>query len=118
MHELAICQALINRIHTLSQPYEGARLERIVLQVGPLSGVEPSLIQHAFPLAAAGSFAEGAILDIDISPIQILCKRCGLTATLVSTRMTCPECGAWQTDLLAGDELILQRLEFLPGPSH
>lgn len=112
MHELAICQALIDRINSLAQPYEGARLERVVLLVGPLSGTEPQLLRNAFPLAAAGSAAAGATLDIELSPVEIRCRRCEITTTVTGTNLRCPGCGNWQTQLVAGDELVLQRLEF------
>lgn len=118
MHELAICQALMSRISNLAEQHRGATLERIVLRVGPLSGAEPGLIEIAFPLAAAGSVAAAATLDIEISPVEIRCKHCGTSAIVSPTTMTCPACGAWQTELLTGDELVLQSLEFQPLARH
>ena len=40
-------------------------IERIVLEVGPLSGVEPALLARAFEVARAGSCAAGAALSIE-----------------------------------------------------
>jgi len=112
MHELAICQALISRINNLAEQHGDATLTRIVLRVGPLSGAEPELIRHAFPLVAEGSVAARAALDIELSTVEILCRQCGASNTVSAAALSCPGCGAWQTQLLAGDELILQRLEF------
>ena len=112
MHELAICQALVRRIENLAAEHEGESLQRVVLLVGPLSGAEPELIKHAFPLAAAGSAAANAALDIDISPVEVFCRQCGTTTTSTAGNLTCSNCGAWRTELIAGDELVLQRLEF------
>lgn len=112
MHELAICQALMDRINSLAQRYDGVRLERVVLLVGPLSGAEPKLLRNAFPLAAAGSVAAEATLDIEFSPVQIRCRRCEITTTVPGPNLCCPGCGNWQTQLVGGDELVLQRLEF------
>lgn len=118
MHELAICQALMSRIEILAKEHGSEILERIVLQVGPLSGAEPELIRHAFPLVAEGSVAATATLDIEVSPVAIFCRQCGAAAEVSPASLACPACGAWQTELVAGDELILQRLEFLPEARH
>jgi hydrogenase nickel incorporation protein HypA/HybF len=118
MHEIAICQALISRINNLAEQHGGATLERIVLRVGPLSGAEPELLRHAFPLVAEGSVAASAALDIEMSPVEILCRHCGTKAVVSAAALSCPGCGGWQTVLLTGDELILQRLEFQPRAHH
>ena len=47
------------------------RVERVRLRIGPLSGVEPPLLETAYPLAAAGTIAEGAALEVAVD------GRCG-----------------------------------------
>lgn len=57
MHELAICQALIDAVTTLAKQEHAASISDIHVSIGPLSGVEPALLANAFPIAAAGSVA-------------------------------------------------------------
>jgi tRNA-Thr(GGU) m(6)t(6)A37 methyltransferase TsaA len=59
MHELAVCQALIEQVERVARDNAARRILSITVSVGPLSGVEPSLLEHAYPLAAAGALLVG-----------------------------------------------------------
>ena len=62
MHELSVCQALIGEVEALARRHEARGVSRVRLVIGPLSGVEPALLQHAFPIAASGTMLAGALL--------------------------------------------------------
>lgn len=111
MHELSICQALIEQVEQLASEHNAVKVTDIYLTIGPLSGVEPHLLQRAFPLAAAGTIAENAQLTIDKSPVRVYCERCGKETIVAANKLLCGECGTWQTELRGGDEMILQRVE-------
>lgn len=113
MHELAVCQGLIDQVEQVARAQRGQRVERIDISVGPLSGVEPQLLQQAFPLAAAGSLAEGAQLCIETAPVRVYCDDCGQESDAAATRLVCRHCGNWRTRLLSGDELLLTRVEII-----
>ena len=116
MHELAVCQALLTEVRHLARERAGA-LQRIVLRVGPLSGVEPQLLARAFDVARAGSVAAQAELHIEPAAVRVHCLECGVESDAVANRLVCACCGAWRTRLLEGDELVLQRLEFAAAPA-
>ncbi len=65
MHELAIGQALIGQVTELADGKLAVAVNQIFISVGPLSGVEPVQLQNAFPIAAAGTVADGAELHIE-----------------------------------------------------
>jgi len=110
MHELAICQALLEQVEAIARP-RAARVNRVLLAVGPLSGVEPRLLASAYALASAGTAAEGSELDIDEMPVRVRCRECGAESTASANRLLCGECGGWRTDLASGDELLLMKVE-------
>ena len=110
MHELAVCHALLERIEGIARE-RAARVSRVRLAVGPLSGVEPGLLTRAYPLACAGTFAEGSELDIDESPVRVRCRTCGVESAASANRLLCGECGDWRTELASGDELLLVGVE-------
>ena len=116
MHELAVCQALLDEIQRQVRDAHAGALSRIVLRVGPLSGVEPQLLSRAFDVARIGSAAECAELQIESGAVRIQCLACDAQCETPPNRLVCDRCGGWRTRLLSGDELILQRLEFRPGP--
>jgi hydrogenase nickel incorporation protein HypA/HybF len=106
MHELAICQALLEQVGRLAREH-GASVSRVLIRVGPLSGVEPMLLERAYALACAGTAAEGSELAIERAPVRVRCRSCGAETAACANRLLCASCGDWRTDLASGDELVL-----------
>ncbi|NKN32908.1 hydrogenase maturation nickel metallochaperone HypA [Marichromatium bheemlicum] len=111
MHELSVCQALLDQVERIADEHGATRVERILLRIGPLSGVEPSLLEHAYPLAAAGTRAEHAILAIEPAPVRVHCLDCGAESAAVPNRLLCGRCAGYRTRLVSGDEMLLANLE-------
>ena len=114
MHELAICQALIEQIQSVAAEQCLESVARIVIRIGPLSGAEPELIARAFPLVAAGTVAANASLELQPSPVRIRCLDCSNEMQTTPNHLLCGNCGSWRTQVTQGDELLLDRLEFNP----
>jgi len=113
MHELSVCQALINQLEALAGEQRAERVLSLVVAIGPLSGVEAGLLKQAYPVAAAGTLAEDAELELEDRPIRVHCRTCGEDSDATANRLLCGSCGDWRTDLLSGDELVLTRVEFV-----
>ena len=111
MHELAVCQALIDQVERVARQNDARRVVSIVITVGPLSGVEPQLLEHAYPLAAAGTIAEHASLVIETVPVRVRCRTCKAETEAASNRLVCGSCKDWHVDVIAGEEMLLQRVE-------
>lgn len=111
MHELSVCQSLIDQLTEVVKEHHGTRVDKIYLQVGPLSGVEPQLLQSAFPLARVNSVASHAELIIHTAPVQVECSSCGHVTQTTANHLVCGQCGNWQTRLVSGNELLLERVE-------
>ena len=111
MHELAVCQALVEQVSDIVRQQGAVSASRLKVKVGPLSGVVAEFLLSAFPLAAAGTCAEGAELDIILAPVQVRCQTCGAMTDAQPNRLLCGSCGDWHTQLIAGDELILESVE-------
>jgi hydrogenase nickel incorporation protein HypA/HybF len=111
MHELAVCQALVQQVSDIARQ-QGAQVATLIrIKVGPLSGVVPELLASAFPLAAAGSAAERADLQIEEAAIRVRCQTCHAETDALPNRMLCGKCGDWHTQLIGGDELMLESVE-------
>lgn len=111
MHELAICQSLMQQVETIAVQEQARRITSITLRIGPLSGVEAELLRQAFPVASAGTHAENARLEIEPQPVRIHCNQCNTEHEVPPNHLLCPKCGAHQTRLISGDELLLASLE-------
>ena len=111
MHELAICQALMSQIEAIAEERNASNVLSIVIGMGPLSGVEAQLLQHAYPVASAGTVAEGAELVIENLPVRVECTQCGNESDALPNKLVCKHCGDWRTTLISGDELMLMSVE-------
>jgi len=110
VHELAICEAMLQQAVGIARAH-GGRVKRINLRVGPLAGVEAHLLRAAFPLAAAGTVCEGAVLVIETPAVRVECQICGVASYVKPNRLLCGACGAWRVALLTGDEMRIESLE-------
>jgi len=113
MHELAVCQALMEQVESVAIEERADHVVAIHIAIGPLSGVEPCLLEQAFSVARAGSIAADAELVIESMPVQISCKQCGQTTEALPSRLVCGSCGDWRTSLVSGDELQLLQVELV-----
>lgn len=113
MHELAICQAIMDQVEHLAKEHRAHRIRSVALKIGPSSDIEPYLLELAFPLVSAGTVAEGSKLMIIRPEIRIRCHQCSAVSTATLLKLACPECGNWQTELLNGDELTLASIEMV-----
>jgi hydrogenase nickel incorporation protein HypA/HybF len=111
MHELALCQAMLAQVEDIVREHQAQRVVSITLGMGPLSGVEESLLKNAYPVAIAGSLAEGAELLIRTTPIKVRCTSCGEESDATANHLVCTHCGDWRTELISGDELLLISVE-------
>jgi hydrogenase nickel incorporation protein HypA/HybF len=111
MHELSVAQALVEQIEHIVREQRASAATRVRLRIGPLSGVAADLLASAFPLAAAGSVAEAASLDVVAAPVRIRCQTCGVESEAAVNRLLCGACGDWHTQVISGDELILESVE-------
>jgi hydrogenase nickel incorporation protein HypA/HybF len=111
MHELAICQSLMDQVESIAAERNAQSVTSIVIAMGPLSGVEAALLKNAYPIASAGTIAENAELVIEYLPIRVKCSQCGSESDALPNKLICKQCGDWRTTLLSGDEMMLMRVE-------
>jgi hydrogenase nickel incorporation protein HypA/HybF len=111
MHELSVCLSLLREVERIARENNAGRVTKIAVTVGPLSGVEPDLLQNAYPLAVAGTIAEDAEFQIEVSDVFVKCSQCGAESPAKPNRLLCGECGDYRTNLVSVDEMVLQSLE-------
>ena len=111
MHELAVSQDIISQVEKIARQHKAVAIHQIILEIGPLSGVEPALLEAAFPIACAGTLAEDAKLEINEIPVKVKCSSCQEISTVTTNNLTCRVCGNWQTQVVSGDEMLLKRIE-------
>jgi hydrogenase nickel incorporation protein HypA/HybF len=111
VHELSVCQALLTQVAEIAADQGADDITRITIEVGPLSGVDPTLLADAFAVLRVGSRAAHALLSVETTRVEITCLTCGATSAVAPNRLVCTICGGYRARVVAGEELRLRRVE-------
>jgi hydrogenase nickel incorporation protein HypA/HybF len=107
MHELAITQSVVDAVVDHAGK---ARVRRVSLEIGALSGVVADSVRFCFDLVAAGTTLEGARLEIAQPPGRATCRDCEREFGLDDLVALCP-CGSANVEVLTGRQLRITSVE-------
>ena len=121
MHELGIVFHIIRTVEDVAKENHVARIQRVTLQLGEVSGVVESYLQDCWKWAAAKSeilpgaalteLLPEAALKIETIPAVTYCEGCGRDYPTVQFGRTCPHCQSPHTHLLQGNEMMIKEVE-------
>ena len=115
MHELPIIERVLDLALAAAPP--GERIVAVKLRVGTLCDAEPQWLERYFRVAARGSVAEEARLEITREEALVYCPSCGKDSILVlplSGPLVCSFCGYDHVTVVAGMEYQLESIEVAP----
>ncbi len=111
MHEFSLIQNLFEIVKEKIQ--RQAKILKIEIEVGKISGAEPVLLKEAFEALKKGTEFEEAKLDIHMQEIEIECENCGKVFQPDTFPFQCPECEEFGGKIIKGDSLMIKRIEFI-----
>ena len=91
MHETGLCDAILAA--TLRRA-NGRPVSSVRVRVGG-HPVDPGVINQGFQVAAAGTVAAGASVELVVEPLVVRCRDCGGAAPArdATALVACPACG-------------------------
>lgn len=107
MHELSITESVVE---TIVDRMGDARVVRVALQIGMLSGVVVDSVRFCFELVTAGTTLEGARLEVDEPHGTVRCRSCGKDSVVTTLLAVC-SCGGVELDVVSGDQLRITEVE-------
>ena len=91
----------------------GARpVAHVRVRVGRLHHVHPDAFDQSFSVAAMGTVAEDAVAELVLLPVRARCGTCQADWDGQEIPMACPACGSVDIELVGGDELVLESIEY------
>jgi hydrogenase nickel incorporation protein HypA/HybF len=112
MHELSLAQSIADAIAARAVALNAARVKRVRLQVGEASGIVVDSLTFCFEaIASLNPLLAGAQLQLDAAPQQARCRRCAHEFRVEDCIAQCPACASWDTDVIAGAELLILSME-------
>lgn len=107
MHELAITQSVVDAV---AERLGDAKITRVLLEIGRLSGVAADSVRFCFHLVAEGTPLAGARLEIVEPPGRGRCRRCNRETEMTDLLAACL-CGSVDLELLSGQQLLVKEVE-------
>ncbi len=110
MHELGIATEIVAAAVSEAEKHRAKAIATVTVRLGVLRGVVAESLRMFFDLAAKGTLAEGAALEIEEEPVVVACAECGETPASGFT-LSCPACGRDGAGVKGGDSLRLVSID-------
>lgn len=111
MHEAHLAEDLVEVAIAEAQKQNAKRIQRVRFRVGQKYQVVPEALEIGFRMAAQGTIAEGAVLDVEQVPLVGKCRYCGAKVESNEPVLVCERCGSTDVEVLQGDEMVLASLD-------
>ena len=111
MHELSICEGIVQVLEEQAHTHAYDRVKTVWLEIGPLAGIETEALRYSFPIAARGTLAADARLEIIETRGRAWCLPCARTIAIRERFDACPECGSHELQVTGGEEMRIKELE-------
>jgi hydrogenase nickel incorporation protein HypA/HybF len=111
VHELSLVASVFEVLEEKAREHGAARVTKVVLDVGIMSGAVPDLLESAFEAYKRGTLAAGARLEIVVVPVKVRCPDCGGEAVREDADFSCAGCGSRRVEIVEGRELVIEKIE-------
>jgi hydrogenase nickel incorporation protein HypA/HybF len=110
MHEMSIVVSFVNMAQDYAVKNNAAKVLKVVLQLGELSGIEQRYLEEFFPVVVEGTMLEGAQLFIETIEASVFCTSCAATYNPTKSNLQCPQCQSEKCDVIDGRGLFIKEI--------
>ena len=110
MHELGILNSMIHTIQNVVNEQGITEVDKLVIEIGELSGIVPHYIEECWPAARYKTFMENTEQELIVIPGMVKCRDCGEVFNAVSADLSCPKCGSRNMEILEGNDMIIREI--------
>lgn len=110
MHELGIISSMVKTIEQIVQEQGLTQVQKLVLEVGELSGVVPRYMEECYPAAVYKTFMQDTVLELETVPGIVRCRTCGREFNAMQQDFHCPQCGGEDLEILSGNDVLIKEI--------
>jgi hydrogenase nickel incorporation protein HypA/HybF len=105
MHELALCESIVDLVVDCARRERITRVSRVVIEIGVAAAIDPQALMFCFPIVATETMAADAELVINPVALRVRCESCQTESAPDTLISACPACGSFARKILAGREM-------------
>jgi hydrogenase nickel incorporation protein HypA/HybF len=110
MHEFSLAVNIIEIVEESLKANNASVADKLILEIGTLSGVEIPALEMAIESLKPGSVIENAVVKMEIVTAKATCTSCAAVYKPVEFYSPCPYCGSYQRSLTEGKELRVKSI--------
>ncbi|MDH5638038.1 MAG: hydrogenase maturation nickel metallochaperone HypA [Nitrospinota bacterium] len=110
MHEMSVAMSIVDIAVSQLKESDAARVLKVNVAVGELSGVEASAVEFCYSACARGTAAEGSELVIERVAARAVCPECSCEFHPEHSLAICPQCGDFGGKIVSGEELYVDQI--------
>lgn len=111
MHELGLIVDVVDTVERIASEKDLSDIKKVVLDVGEMYFIVPSLMQSVYRAAAKGTRLEGSELVLNLISAAADCLGCGRSFNPLQESVVCPVCGKSDYRVTAGKEFEIRQIE-------
>jgi hydrogenase nickel incorporation protein HypA/HybF len=116
MHELSIASTILDRAKAASERNSGARVTKIGLRIGEISGVDADALTFGFEALSKDTPFQGVVLEVEFCKRKQRCTACATEFAPEGFTSVCPACRSDASECIAGKELDVMFFELEDPP--
>jgi hydrogenase nickel incorporation protein HypA/HybF len=113
MHEFSIALSIVEIAEEEVKKCNAISVERIDLEIGKLSGIEPVALEFALEQAVIDTVLGKAVRNIEYIPGKAKCLECGIEFEMKTVYEECPACHSYFKDFIRGKEMKIKSLTLI-----
>lgn len=113
MHELPVTERIAEVCLKHAQKNNAQHIRKVNIILGELTGIHDHHVSFYWDMVTRGTIAEGAELHFSKIPVRAFCPKCLNEFVVKDCNQTCLECGEIYTELISGQECLVEGIEVL-----
>ncbi len=118
MHEMSLVRSLMSQVQAIVTDNQAESADEILVEIGPLSGVEIELVKIAFVQWVSELGSMNARLTVHEVPLVVRCRDCNCESELNDFVFRCRECSSGRVQVVRGDDFRLVSVTLNESQSH
>ena len=111
MHEMGLMDAVLRKITEICEEEGVKKVDKIVLEVGELSGVLPHFLHECYEAIIDDTPYENTVLEVETVPGTLYCNECEIEFRPDLEDLRCPQCLGRNLTPKTGIDFLIKSVE-------